>query len=134
MTHNRSTHMLRILLILSGLLVGLRASTAFAQIYLIPESGTVGSGCSFITGDMNFDCIPLYLSYIIKFFFGLAGGFALTEIIRGGYEFALSSIQATQINKETAKGRIGTALLGLAVTTFAYLIVNTIVSGLFHGT
>jgi hypothetical protein len=99
---------------------------------LIPDTGTIGD-CSFIDGNFSFDCLPLYLSYLIRLVFGLAGGFALIEIIKGGYEYAMSGIQAIGVDKESAKKRITHALFGLAVCILAFLIVDTIVSAVFLG-
>lgn len=99
---------------------------------LIPDVGTIGN-CSFVDGDFDFECIPLYLSYLIRLAFGLAGGFALFEIIKGGYEYAMSGIQAIGVDKESAKKRITHAILGLAVVVCAFLIVDTIVSAAFLG-
>lgn len=124
-----TTKMLRSAIILAGLLTWTKA---LAQAPLIPESGTIGN-CSFITGEFHFECFPLYLAYLIRFFFGFAGGFALTEIIRGGYEYALSGVQATGVDKESAKKRITHAILGLSVTVLTYLIIDTIVSAVFYG-
>lgn len=97
---------------------------------LIPDTGTIGS-CSFITGDFHFECFPLYLAYLIRFAFAFAGGFALFQIIQGGYEYALSGLPAGIVDKESAKKRISNAIIGLIVTVLSYLIVDTIVSAVF---
>ncbi len=97
---------------------------------LIPDTGTIGN-CSFITGDFSFDCIPLYVAYLIRLAFGLAGGFAVFEIIKGGYEYALSGLPTPIVDKESAKKRISNAILGLVVVVFAYLIIDLIVGALF---
>jgi hypothetical protein len=120
------------LMVVSALVLptGVFAQPAGPQ--LIPDTGMIGN-CSFVTGVFSFDCIPLYLSYLIRLVFGLAGGFALIEIIRGGYEYAMSGVQAIGMDKESAKKRISHAIIGLAVVVFAYLIVDTIVSAVFLG-
>lgn len=133
MKHVNSNTMRRPGLMLPLALAFLAISTdAFAQQPLIPESGVIGS-CSFITGEFHFECFPLYLAYLIRFFFGFVGGFAIVEIIKGGYEYALSGVQATGIDKESAKKRITHAILGLSVATLSYLIIDTIVSAVFSG-
>jgi hypothetical protein len=99
---------------------------------LIPESGTIGD-CSFITGDFSYDCFPLYLAYLIRLAFTFAGGFALFEIIKGGYEYALSGIPGNLTERETAKKRIVNALIGMTVVILAFLIVDTLVSAVFLG-
>lgn len=130
--HNTHSPMFSTLLTVFGfLLFGIRAAQAFAQgPMLIPEGGTIG-GCSFINGDFGFDCIPLYLSYLIRLAFGLAGGFALFGIIQGGYEYGLSGLPAGIIDKEAAKKRITNAIVGLVVVILAFLIIDTIVSAMF---
>ena len=116
----------------------LRSGVAFAQQgpgpQLIPDTGMIGN-CSFITGDFSFDCIPLYLAYLLRIAFGMAGGFAVFQIIQGGYEYALSGLQqfGGLPDKEAGKKRITNAVLGLVVVVLTYLIVDTIVSALFVG-
>ncbi len=97
---------------------------------IIPESGTIGS-CSFITGDFGFECIPLYLAYLIRIAFGLAGGLTLFQIIQAGYEYGISGLPMGLVDKEAAKKRMMNAIIGLVVVVLSYLIVDTIVSALF---
>ncbi len=123
--------MMNLLLLALVALMVLRPNAVLAQ-QLIPESGVIGN-CSFITGNFHFDCIPLYLAYLIKLAFGLAGGFALFGIIQGGYEYGLSGLPTPPIDKEAAKKRISHAIIGFVVVIFAYLIIDTIVSVLFVG-
>ncbi len=132
MRHNRSSPML-LTLTSVAILLGLSATKVFAQgvgPQLIPDSGTIGN-CSFVTGDFHFDCIPLYLAYLTRLAFGMAGGFALFQIVQGGYEYAISGLPTGIIDKESAKKRITHSLLGLVVVIFAYLIVDTIISAIF---
>lgn len=134
MLHNRPSMMI-LILIASVVLVATYPSVVFAQPTLIPQDGTIG-GCSFITGDFGFDCIPLYLAYLIRLAFGLAGGFALFNIIQGGYEYAISGMQPIAgglPDKEAAKKRITNAIVGFVVVVLAYLIIDTIVSAIFVG-
>jgi hypothetical protein len=96
---------------------------------LIPASGMIGR-CSFITGDIHFDCIPLYVGYIIQGIFGLLGTICLLMIIWAGYEWMIAGLQG---DTSGAKKRLTNALLGLALSVFSFLIVDTIVSVLFSG-
>ncbi len=131
MPHNENSMMMLIPLALVVLMATL-PHAVFAQPTLIPQDGTIG-GCSFITGDFGFDCIPLYLAYLIRLAFGLAGGFALFNIIQGGYEYAISGLPAGIVDKEAAKKRITNAIVGFVVVVLAYLIIDTIVSAIFVG-
>lgn len=135
--HNGRPHM-QIALAVLVMILALHAGRAVAQgplMQLIPDTGQIGN-CNFITGDFDFECIPLYLSYVIRIAFGFAGGFAMTEVIRGGYEYALSGMQGIGLgpDKESAKKRITHAIMGLSVTVLAYVIIDTIVAALFSGT
>ncbi|NOS67713.1 MAG: hypothetical protein HOO67_05115 [Candidatus Peribacteraceae bacterium] len=116
----------------TGIVILMLPGVVFAQPSLIPASGTIGD-CSFITGDFGFECIPLYLAYLIRLAFGLAGGFALFQIIQAGYEYALSGLPMGIVDKEAAKKRISHAIIGLVVVILAYLIIDTIVSAIFIG-
>lgn len=122
-------------LIVTAVLLGLHPLLVRAQgvgPQLIPDTGTIGA-CSFITGEFSFDCIPLYLTYLIRLAFSMAGGFALFQIIQGGYEYAISGLPAGIVDKEAAKKRIYYAIVGLVTVILTYLIVDTIVSALFAG-
>ncbi len=96
---------------------------------VIPASGMIGR-CSFITGDFHFDCIPLYLGYLIQLVFGLLGTVCLIEIIWAGYEWAFSGLTG---DNQKAKGRLTNAILGLIFSLLAFLIVDTVVSAIFAG-
>ena len=130
--HNRRS--MQMLFVLAAMLIPIRA---FAQPALIPADGgdaLFGGACSFITGNFHFECIPVYMSYLIRLFFGLAGGFALFQIIQAGYEYALSGLQPIAgglPDKEAAKKRITNAIIGLVVVILTYLIIDTLVSAIF---
>ena len=131
---NKRSMILKLMLLTPLLLLAWHPRTVFAQgPQLIPDTGTIGN-CSFITGEFNFECIPLYLAYLIQLAFGFAGSFTLFQLIQGGYEYALSGLQPIAEGlpaKETAKKRITNALLGLVVVILTYLIIDTIVSAIF---
>lgn len=137
MPHNRLSRML-LLLMLSAVLVTVRSGIALAQgpgPQLIPDTGMIG-GCNFVTGDFNFECLPLYLAYIIRLFFGMAGGFAMFQILQGGYEYALSGLQPVASglpDKEAAKKRITNAIVGLVVVVLSYMLIDTLITAFFVG-
>ncbi len=110
------------------LLVHADAPSGFAP-QLIPESGVLGP-CNFITGEIHFDCVPIYLGYLIKMIFGLLGTICLLMIIWAGYEWALSGLKG---DSSQAKARIRNAILGLVFAVLSFLIVDTIVSVLLSG-
>ena len=94
---------------------------------LIPESGQIGN-CNFITGDIHFDCIPLYVGYLIQLIFSFLGMIFLAMIIWGGYEWAFSGLQS---DSQKAKARIKNAIIGLIFSLLSFLIVDGIVGVLF---
>ena len=106
----------------------LTTAPALAQEF-IPASGALGA-CNFVTGEFNFDCIPIYVGYLVKVLFAMTGGFALIEIVKSGYEIALSGVTG---DKEKGKKHLTWALLGLALSICAFLVVDFIISTLLLG-
>ena len=88
----------------------------------IPESGTLGP-CDFRTGEIHFDCVPVYIGFLVTVAAGFAGGFFFFGIILGGYKFALKS--ASQ-EKQAGLQQLQGAFIGIIVVVFSYLIVDTI--------
>lgn len=104
------------------------ALPAFAQEF-IPSSGAIG-GCNFVTGEFDFDCVPIYTGYLVKVIFAMTGGFALAEIVKSGYEIAVSGISG---DKEKGKKHLTWALLGLALSICSFLVVDFVISTLLLG-
>ena len=106
--------------------------TAHAQLdpQLIPRSGVLAPGCNFITGDIHFHCIPLYLAYLIQLVVACLGTICLVMLIWAGYEWAFSSLEG---DAQNAKKRIRNALLGMVLALLSFLIVDTVVTVLFTG-
>ena len=99
---------------------------------IIPQSGELGSSaCSFITGNFHFNCIPIYIGYLVKVLFAMAGGFALIEIVKSGFQIAMSGLPDG--NKEAGKQRLRWALIGLAMCILSFVIVDYILSSLLLG-
>jgi len=114
---------IRTSILIAGLLAPALALAQFDP-HLIPTSGTIG-GCSFITGQFTWGCIPLYIGYLIQTVFSFIGTLCLIQIIWAGYEMAIGSVSG---DKEAGKNRLQRALMGLAFSLFVYLIVNMVVS------
>lgn len=96
---------------------------------LIPPDGKLGANCNFVTGEFDFDCVPLYVGFLIKVVFGFSGGFALVEIVKAGYQIAMGGF----MDKEAGKRRLTWALVGLAVSIIAFLIIDFAISALLLG-
>lgn len=90
---------------------------------LIPASGVLGV-CNFVTGDIHFDCLPVYIGYLIKFLLGFAGGFFMFGIMMAGYKYMFGSITASGL--ESGKKEIFARIIGLVIIVFSYLLVDTI--------
>ncbi|MBI3331764.1 hypothetical protein HYZ99_02280 [Candidatus Peregrinibacteria bacterium] len=97
---------------------------------LIPPSGTLGAGCNFITGEFDFECIPIYIGYLVQVVFAASGGFALIEILKSGYQIAMGGLTG---DKERGKQRLTWALIGLAFCILAFVIVDYVVTTLIVG-
>ncbi len=107
--------------------LSLFTDTAFAQapMSFIPSSGSIGQGCNFVTGEIHFHCVPIYIGYLIKFFLGMAGGFFLFGLLLAGYKYMFGSI--TTAGLESGKKEIIARLVGFAIIVFSYLLVDTII-------
>ncbi len=68
--------------------------------------------------------IPDLISYIYKFALGACGITALVSIIIGAAQYAFSAGDSSKAGD--AKDRITSALLGVLILLFSYLILNTI--------
>jgi len=111
--------------------LGAAAGSAVAQDpALIPASGTLGDKCNFITGEFDFDCVPLYVGYLIQIVFAMSGGFALMEILKGGYQIGMGGLTG---DKEGGKKRVTWALIGLALCILSFVIVDFAISTLLLG-
>ncbi|MEK7137769.1 MAG: hypothetical protein AAB853_05815 [Patescibacteria group bacterium] len=108
-----------------------RASAQAPSPSFIPASGVITSPagtCNFVTGKLSFDCVPVYIGFLIKLLLGFAAGFALTGIILSGYRIAIGSVTAE--GKEGGKKELLATLMGLAVILLSYLLVDTVIEAL----
>lgn len=93
------------------------------------RGGFCTMSCNFVTGELHFECIPMYIGYLIELIFGFTAGMCLLEIIHAGYEMSFSGFG----DRESSRKRIWNALLGLAMAVMAFLIVDTILTVLLSG-
>lgn len=101
--------------------------SASAQIALI-TSGI--DGCDFATGKLLARCIPNFIGYLVQMIFGIVGLICLVTIMFAGYEIALGSIGGDTTG---GKQRLLYAIIGLVVSTCAFLLVDFTVSALLQG-
>jgi hypothetical protein len=84
-----------------------------------------------LNGIQNFESDPeknpcafgKYMNMMIKIILGIAAVLAVIMIIKGGFEYMMSSLPS---GKESGKGTITQAILGLIIALGAYLILFTI--------
>lgn len=121
--------LLRTLIVVGFVLVPVLAQAQFDP-HLIPNGGRFGA-CDFNTifdgraSTVGWDCIPVYIAFLIQTVFGFIGTLCLIQIIWAGYEMAISSVSG---DKEAGKNRLQRAIIGLVFSMFVYLIVNMVVS------
>ena len=89
--------------------------------------GGYGNACTGLadrirTGDIHLAQIPCFIKYFSQVFIGLAGTLSVIFVMIGGYTYVLGADD----KKEEAKKTITYALIGLAVTLLAWIIVDII--------
>lgn len=78
-------------------------------------------GCSIITGRINLSYLTMFISYVIRMATILAGTISILFIMIGGYKYVIAGVTESQ---DGAKNTIRNAIIGLAVSTGAWIIVN----------
>lgn len=106
---------------ISWLAVALTVPLACAQ-GVVPAA--IGQ-CNFVTGNLTFACIPIYIGYLVSLIFSFVGVICLISIIVGGYQIAIDS--ATGKDQTAGRNRILWSLVGLAVCIFTVLIINMVI-------
>ena len=80
-------------------------------------------GCAIISGNIHMFMIPFYIVFFIEFLVNIAGIVAVLFIIIGGFYYATSGVSD---KKDLGKSTIMNALIGLALVTMAWVIVNIV--------
>ena len=97
---------------------------AFAQT-LLPDSGSLSGGsCNFKTGELGFECLPIYIGYLVQVLAGGIGTMSVIQIIYAGYQLAFSGISG---DKTAGKNRLTWALIGLIASILAFAIMDYVV-------
>lgn len=92
---------------------------------LIPSPIEV-TQCNFITGELDANCLPFYIAYLIKIIFELTGAVFLLMVIIGGYQYVIS--KATGGGGDEGKARVRFAIIGFLVTALSFYIVDFILT------
>ena len=74
------------------------------------------------TGDIQLRQIPCFIKYFSQTLIALAGTLSVIFVMYGGYRYVLSGEQ----EKAKAKSTIFYALIGLAVTLLAWILVDVV--------
>ncbi len=80
-------------------------------------------GCAIKTGRISLQMIPYFISYISNFLLSIIGLISVLFIVLGGYFYIYGGLTDA---KEKGKKYIYHALLGLAVASLSWIIVNVI--------
>jgi len=115
----------------------LRTAIIFGALISVPILATAQSiitnvgGCDFETGWFQYTCILSFIQHLVRFVFGLTGGFFLIMLLLGGYQYAIG---AALPGKDTSAGkqRIQFAIAGFLVSLLSFFIIEFIVA-LFTG-
>ena len=111
-------------------------SAAFAQSGFNPPTilpgenqdiGGYGNACIGLadrikTGDIHLEQIPCFIKFFSQTLITIAGSLAVIFVMLGGYRYVLGSDEA----KEEAKKTITYALIGLAVSLLAWVLVDIV--------
>jgi hypothetical protein len=80
-------------------------------------------GCSIITGRISLTYLSLFIFYILNWLSIASGVVAMIFIIIGGYKYIVGGLSE---NKDEGKKTITNAIVGLLVSTSAWIIVNIV--------
>lgn len=81
--------------------------------------------CAVKTGRIKFAYVPYFVTFFLSLGAVAAGTIAMLFVIIGGYQYVFSGVTD---GKDDAKKTIGYALAGLALSSFAWIIVQLVLS------
>lgn len=74
------------------------------------------------SGNMHLRNLPCFIKYFSQTLIGVAGSLAVIFVMVGGYKYVLGKDE----DKESAKKTITYALIGLAVTLLAWVLIDLV--------
>ncbi len=80
-------------------------------------------GCAMMTGRIKVNYFSLYIFYALRLLVMLSGVASMVFIMLGGYQYIIGAITE---NKDQGKKFILNAIIGLIVSTLAWVIVNIV--------
>lgn len=97
--------------------------TASAQTPGVIQEGL--TGCDFATGRLKASCIPVFIGHLVQIIMYLVGAIFVINVMIGGYQYAIGVVQG---DEGKGKERIYWSIIGLIVTTCAYLIIDLVLT------
>ncbi len=97
--------------------------TAFAA---LPE-GISDAGCKFATGEVSWDCIPVYISQLTFIVVSFTGSICILLFIFNAIRMIVSPIISESGNDAAKRGMLY-AVIGFIVSLCAYIIVETVIT------
>jgi len=82
----------------------------------------IGLATMIRTGDITLRQIPCFIKYFSQLLIGIAGTISVIFVMIGGYRYTIMS----ESGKEEAKRTITYALVGLAVSLMAWILVDIV--------
>lgn len=80
-------------------------------------------GCAVKTGKIRLFMMPYFVTYLIQFLLQIAGLIAVLFVVYGGFQYVKGGVSE---DKDSGKKTLTHALVGLAVSVSAWIIVNFI--------
>lgn len=84
------------------------------------------TGCDFTTGRLLAACIPVFIGHIIQLVISLIGSIFVINVMIGGYQYAIGSLQGDGADK--GKNRIFWSIIGLIAALCSYLILDLVLT------
>ncbi len=81
--------------------------------------------CDFKTGQIDADCIPEYIAYVIKQLFAFTGGICIIVIMIGGTMWVLGNAAG---GTDKAKDVIRWGIIGMIISALSFFIIDFIIS------
>lgn len=103
---------------------------AYAQVAYAQNPGIVVEGlfgCNFRTGKLLPQCIPIFIGHIIQTVVSVLSVLFLLNVLYAGYQIAMGSWTG---EKAAGKDRLTWSIIGLVVSTCAFLIIDLVVDTL----
>lgn len=81
------------------------------------------TGCDFQTGKLMASCVPVFIGHLVQLVMALVGSIFVINIMIGGYQYAIGAIEG---DEGKGKERIYWSIIGLILTTCAFLIIDLV--------